>query len=107
MRLIDDWKGADFIAQHIDGEIYLKVQLKARFTLDKKYIGKSIYIAFPEGEEWYLYPHDEALDRISELSGLKNSSAWGRSGLRHYPKIPSRFKEILSDYRIFPYKQNI
>ena len=28
MRLTDDWGGADFIAQHIDGETFLRVQLQ-------------------------------------------------------------------------------
>lgn len=36
VRLTDDWQGADFIAVHIDGESFLKVQLKGRFTVDKK-----------------------------------------------------------------------
>jgi len=44
MRLNNDWQGADFIA--VKGDDMLKVQLKARFTLDKKYIGKDIYIGF-------------------------------------------------------------
>lgn len=103
MRLTDDWKGSDFIAQHIDGETLLKVQLKARLTFDKKYIGKSLYIAFPETEEWYLYPHDETLDRISDISGLKNTDAWESKGLRHYSRIPIKYKKLLLDYRIYPY----
>ena len=40
MRLNDDWQGADFIA--IKGEEMIKVQLKGRFTIDKKYLGKEI-----------------------------------------------------------------
>lgn len=32
MRVSDDWQGADFIAQHIDGETFLKVQLKGRLS---------------------------------------------------------------------------
>jgi hypothetical protein len=36
IRLSDDWGGADFIAQHIDGSV-LKVQLKGR-----------LYIVLPE-----------------------------------------------------------
>ncbi|MCS4510791.1 hypothetical protein [Xylophilus ampelinus] len=28
LRLSDDWQGADFIACHIDGETFLKVQLE-------------------------------------------------------------------------------
>ena len=48
LRLNDDWQGADFIA--VNGNNMLKVQLKGRFTVDKKYIGKSILIAFIENK---------------------------------------------------------
>jgi hypothetical protein len=44
LRLSDDWQGADFIACHIDGNTSLKVQLKGRLNIDKKYYGKDIYI---------------------------------------------------------------
>jgi len=30
MRLSDDWQGAAFTAQHIDGGTFLRVQLKSR-----------------------------------------------------------------------------
>ena len=40
LRLTDDWQGADFIACHIDGETFLKVQLKGRLVIDRKYQGK-------------------------------------------------------------------
>ncbi len=58
LRLTDDWQGADFIACHIDGETFLKVQLKTRLTIDKKYIGKELLIAFLEDENCYIYKHD-------------------------------------------------
>ena len=38
MRLNNDWQGADFIA--VKNDEMLKVQLKGRFTVDKKYIDK-------------------------------------------------------------------
>ena len=40
LRLTDDWQGADSIACHIDGETFLKVQLKGRMSIDRKYLGK-------------------------------------------------------------------
>ena len=40
MWLNDDWQGADFIACHIDGNRFIKIQLKGRLTFDKKYNGK-------------------------------------------------------------------
>ncbi len=42
MRLSSDWKGADFIADHVNGEVFLKVQLKGVLTADAKYQGKDI-----------------------------------------------------------------
>ena len=36
LRLSADWQGADFIAHHVSGDWYLKVQLKGRLTVDTK-----------------------------------------------------------------------
>ena len=36
LRLSDDWQGADFIACHIDGNSFIKVQLKGRLSIDRK-----------------------------------------------------------------------
>ena len=55
MRLSDDWQGADFIAQHIDGEIFLKVQLKSRLTFCRSYVNKNIHVAFRRKNDWYIY----------------------------------------------------
>ena len=48
MLLNNDWKGVDFIP--VKDDEMLKVQLKGRFTIDKKYIGKDIHIAFIEDD---------------------------------------------------------
>ena len=55
-----DWLGADFLAQHIDGD-WLKIQLKGRLTTSPDYEGKDIYIMFEDKVEsqWYLFPHDK------------------------------------------------
>ena len=42
IKLSDDWCGADFIAQHLDGT-FIKVQLKGRLTVSKKYEGKELW----------------------------------------------------------------
>ncbi len=46
MRLNNDWEGADFIS--VKGDDMIKVQLKGRFTLARKYEDKDLYIAFIE-----------------------------------------------------------
>ena len=58
LRLTDDWEGADFIAIHAESERILKVQLKGRLTIAKKYINKNLYIAFRNEKEFYIYLHD-------------------------------------------------
>jgi hypothetical protein len=47
IKLADDWQGADFLAYHIDGNNMLRVQLKARLSIDRKYMGKNLFMAFP------------------------------------------------------------
>jgi hypothetical protein len=71
-----DWLGADFLAQHINGE-WLKVQLKGRLTLDHKYCNKNLYIMFEHKKEskWYLYPHDDFFEKIKkEMPNISKST---------------------------------
>ena len=72
MRLNDDWQGADFIA--VKGDDMLKIQLKGRFTVEKKYIGKDIYISFIEDGKIKIYKHDEAVNLLPEKT--KNTESW-------------------------------
>src|ERR1039457_2201301 len=66
IKLADDWQGADFLAYHIDGTTTLKVQLKSRVTIDQKYTGKDIWIAFPHKGYWYLIEHDRLVEKVGE-----------------------------------------
>ena len=106
IRLHDDFQGADFIAKHVRGKELLKVQLKGRLTFDKKYHrrGESedpIYIAFRDGEEWYLYPHDELFDKvIDELDIIEGTQAWEENGTYHIGTLSSDQERILEPYRI-------
>lgn len=45
-----DWMGADFLAQHLDGD-WLKIQLKGRVTIDPKYENKEIFIMFEDKKQ--------------------------------------------------------
>lgn len=99
LRLFDDWNGADFIAQHIDGEQFLLVQLKGRLTFDKKYLGRNLIIAFPTTDFWYLYPHDEMLEFALAASNIGNTESWER-GLYTFPSIPKWIRPRLDAYRI-------
>jgi len=83
MKLSDDWQGADFLAYHKDGIDTLKVQLKSRLTIDKKYIEKGLYIAFPIKNSWYLIEHDALVDLVRELTNWLNTTSWREKGVYH------------------------
>ena len=80
IRLTSDWRGADFIAQHLDGVTFLKVQLKGRCTFDKKYTDQELHVCFPAGDAWFLYPHDELLDQVLSGTDIAKTDSWENQG---------------------------
>jgi len=100
LRLSDDWDGADFIAVHIDGAEFLRVQLKGRLSFREEYRGKNLHIAFPDADEWFLYPHDEVLDRVLAMSTVSDTVSWSERGGYSWPRVPKAYREILEPYRI-------
>ncbi len=103
-RLSDDWQGADFIAQHIDGETFLRVQLKSRLSFDTKYRRKGIQIAFQDDGTWYLFPHDELLEKVLRETNVGNTESWLVRGGYSFPYLSSKLKKLLDPYRIFPFE---
>ena len=77
MWLHNDWQGADFVAVHLDGVTDIKVQLKARLSFARKYVGKEIYICFIDDGEIYLFPHDEVL---MEVEHRISDNKWKENG---------------------------
>ena len=100
MWLNDDWQGADFIACHIDGNKFIKVQLKGRLTIDQKYSGKDIHIAFNQNGKWFIYPHDVLRDELLNLGLMKGSKSWDESGGFSWPNIPKHILEHMEQYAI-------
>jgi hypothetical protein len=107
IRLSDDWQGADFIACHIDGKGFLKVQLKGVLTVDTKYKGKDIWIAFRRSGQWYLYPHDEFLKwalaetTISRTKGWEFPNDWERiKGKYTWPSPSRKILKWLDDHAV-------
>ena len=100
LRLSDDWQGADFIACHIDGNTTIKVQLKGRLSIDKKYNGKDVYIAFNENEQWYIYPHDKLRDELLEMSLMSDTLSWEQRGIYNWPSLTKRLVEHMAQYAI-------
>lgn len=100
LRLNDDWQGADFLACHVDGARFLKIQLKGRMTIDKKYLGKDIHIAFFNGDDCYVYPHDEMVEHILNLDKIGQSKSWIDGGGYSWRTPPVWAKDILNDYKV-------
>lgn len=99
MRLSDDWAGADFIALHINGDV-LRVQLKSRLAFQEKYRGKGIWIAFGSGEDWFLYPHDELVEKVLAVTTIRTTQSWSDRGGYSFPGIPKAVRPFLEPYRI-------
>jgi len=101
LRLTDDWQGADFIACHINGETFLKVQLKGRLVIDRKYQGKNIHVAFIHGDTVYLYDHDMLVGHLEDnrLIGAE-SVTWHDQGFRSWPTPPAWAINFLEEFRI-------
>jgi hypothetical protein len=100
LRLSDDWQGADFIACHIDGNTFLKVQLKGRLNIDMKYSGKDIYIAFCSEGTWYLYPHDDVKDLLLANGLMAGSKSWEEGGGYSWPYLSVQMKALLQRYAV-------
>ena len=92
MRLNDDWEGADFIA--INDKEMIKVQLKGRFSIDKKYLGKNLFIAFIEQDKVKIYLHDKAVNIAP--NNIINSKSWKDNGLYNWSKTPNIYNKIIT-----------
>ena len=88
-KLSDDWLGADFLAYHKDGNETLRVQLKGRLTIDRKYREQGLWMNFPVGENWYLVEHDELLRIVGEETRWLSTSSWRNKG-QYHSRSPSR-----------------
>lgn len=103
IKLQDDWQGADFLAYHKDGSQTLKVQLKSRVTINKKYLDRGLYIAFPfyEGGRrvWYLVLHDELVKHIGQHTNWLNTSSW-KKGAYSSISLKPQLREALEQYKL-------
>ena len=100
LRLSDDWQGADFIAHHVSGERFLKVQLKSRLTVDTKYRNKDIWICFIHRSGCYLFPHDDFLRWALEHLKIGKTKSWDIHGAYSWPSLSKGILSWLSDYAL-------
>ncbi len=95
--------GIDFILCREDGKggpaDLLKVQLKSRWTIHRKYLGRDIWIAFPDSQDWYLAPHDQLVE-MADKAGFTSSASWTENGTYHRAPMSLQLRQAMDHWRI-------
>ena len=100
IKLSDDHNGADLIARHTDGS-NVDIQLKGRFTVDKKYLGKGLYIAFPYQDTFYVYDHDLIVKQLEHAKIYLDTASWIDGGNYSVNKLTNKaVLEMLAPYKL-------
>ena len=102
IKLADDWQGADFLAYHVDGTTTLRVQLKSRLAIQKKYCSKKIWIAFPHKGEWYFIEHDRLVSKVGKQTNWLQTRSWKKKREYSSEKINQRLLKALSESKMGP-----
>jgi hypothetical protein len=102
IKLADDWQGADFLAYHIDGNNTLRVQLKGRMSIERKYIGKNLFMAFPANQSWHLVEHDRLVEIVSEHSNWLNTHSWIERGIYNSAAPNRQLLGALKEFKLEP-----
>jgi hypothetical protein len=90
--------GVDFILyRESDGEIR-KVQLKSRWTIDRKYPHRDIWIAFRIRDDWNLIPHD-VMVASAKADGITETASWMNDGLYSRPRPSAVLAAACAPYR--------
>jgi hypothetical protein len=80
--------GVDFILYRESDGLVRKVQLKGRWTIDRKYLARDIWVAFPIVGDWYVMPHD-VMVALAEAEGVTKTASWKDGGAYSKPR-PSK-----------------
>ena len=63
-------------------------------TIDKKYLGKEIYIAFIEDDIIKVYYHDEVVNSLA--GSILETESWNINGNYSWPKTPNLYKDLIT-----------
>ena len=96
--------GVDFILYHEADNLVRKVQLKGRWMIDRKYVGRDLWMAFPIGREWYLMPHDLMLQH-AEVDGTTKTASWVEGGAYSKPRPSAVTLAQCEPYKFAPIAQ--
>jgi hypothetical protein len=88
--------GIDLILHHEGTADTRLVQLKGRWTIDKKYIGRNVWIAFPDRDEWYVAPHEHM---VCMASRHHETVSWTVTGLYNKPSLSKADRDELARFK--------
>ena len=101
-RINGDKHGADLLFYRAsDGDVK-KIQLKGRASIDRKYEGKDLYIAYPVKKQgcWYIYPHDEVMNLSLKQSSWHKTKSWREGGGYSWRTPPKWLSKILKPWKV-------
>jgi hypothetical protein len=55
-------KRVDFILYHEPDNCLIKIKMLGRWTIEKKYVGRGIWMLFRIDRDWFLVPHDTLME---------------------------------------------
>jgi len=90
--------GVDFILYREEDGTTRKVQLKGRWMIDKKYVDRDIWMAFPNGEDWYLVPHADLVQQ-GDAQGFTRTVSWVERGAYSCPSLSKALLAACEPYR--------
>jgi hypothetical protein len=96
--------GIDFILYNEQTGDTKLVRLKGRWNIDKKYIGRGVWIAFHHLGRWYLAPHDEMVT-YAHSYGYTQSKSWTEGGAYSSPNLSQAQLADLAPYAFEPLEQ--
>ena len=67
--------GIDLLATRQDATEVRRIQLKSRWSIDRRYLDRPIEIAFRDDGTWYLVPHAVAV-AAGEAEGYCQTPSW-------------------------------
>lgn len=71
-----------------------RVQLKGRWTIDRRNLDRDVWVAFPDAGKWYLIPHSVMVS-FAKREGVTETVSWTEHGFYNRPQLS---KASVMDY---------
>lgn len=98
--------GIDLIIHREHDDLLIKIQLKSRWTIHKKYKNRGIAMAFPDGDDFYLIPHDYCIEYAEAHKNYLNTSSWEKGGIYHVASMSKTMKEDFAEFKLAKFGDN-